>query len=147
MRLRRQHHDEQLEWLAGHPLWSSLSRDELSRIAALGVRRQVPTGHVLMVRGEQGHEAALIVDGEVAVMYGGQVKAWLGAGDLVGELSLLDGAPRNADVRTASDVELLVLDEDGLRAALDDIAPLRERVTAIAAQRRPRPAPPVVDEA
>jgi CRP-like cAMP-binding protein len=97
-----------------------------------------------MAAGERGHEAALIIDGEVLVTRGGE-HVWLGAGDIVGELALLDAAPRTADVRAASDVQLLILSEEGLRVALGEIAPLRERVLELAERHRPAPRRPAAD--
>lgn len=140
MALRRRHRDKGIAWLADHPWWGALDDDDLGRIAALGERLDLPSGRLLMNRGDRGIEAALIIDGEVVVTRGGTVLAWLGAGEIVGELSILDDAPRNADVRTASDVRLLVLKEDDLRTALEEIAPLRERVLELAAAHRGAPA-------
>jgi CRP/FNR family transcriptional regulator, cyclic AMP receptor protein len=144
-RRRRRSRDPKLEWLAEHPWWGELSDDDLARIASLGERRDHQEGRLLMSAGERGHEAALIIDGEVLVTRGGG-HVWLGAGDIVGELALLDGAPRTADVRAASDVQLLILSEEGLRVALGEIAPLRERVLELASRHRRVPGRPPVDQ-
>jgi CRP/FNR family transcriptional regulator, cyclic AMP receptor protein len=141
MQLRRRPGDAKTAWLADHPWWGELSADDLARIAALGDRLDLPAGRLLMHRGQPGVEAAMIVDGEVVVSRFGQVIAWLGPGEIVGELSVLDGVPRNADVRTSSDVQLLVFNASGLKEALDEVAPLRTRVMQLAAQHRGGTAP------
>jgi CRP/FNR family transcriptional regulator, cyclic AMP receptor protein len=134
--LRRRHRDPKLAWLADHRWWGELSEDDLAKLSVLGDRLDVPSGRLLMHHGERGLEAALIIDGEVVVSRGREVIAWLGPGEIVGELAVLDDAPRNADVRTASDVQLLVLRDADLRTALEDIASLRERVLELAARHR-----------
>lgn len=84
----------------------------------------------------------MIIDGEVVVSRFGQLLAWLGPGEIGwGELSALDGVPRNADVRTSSDVQLLVFTATGLRTALEDVAPLRARVMELATRHRGGPTP------
>jgi CRP-like cAMP-binding protein len=62
--------------------------------------------------------------------------AWVGPGEIVGEVSLLDHVPRNADVRTASAVQLLVLQAPDLEVALAEIEPMRAHVTEAAARHR-----------
>jgi CRP/FNR family transcriptional regulator, cyclic AMP receptor protein len=133
---RRGSRDPKVAWLSEHPWWGELDEDELRRLASLGERRDLAADRLIMLQGERGVEAALIVEGEVAVTRPGEVVAWLGPGEIVGELSLLDHVPRNASVRTASEVQLLVLLADDLEAALESIAPLRERVVALAAEHR-----------
>jgi CRP/FNR family transcriptional regulator, cyclic AMP receptor protein len=133
---RRGSRDPKIAWLAEHPWWGELSEDELQRLASLGERQDLAADRLIMLQGERGVEAALIIEGEVAVTRPGEVVAWLGPGEIVGELSLLDHVPRNASVRTASDVQLLVLRADDLQAALAEIAPLRDRVLALASEHR-----------
>jgi CRP/FNR family transcriptional regulator, cyclic AMP receptor protein len=136
MARRGRHRDAKVAWLAAHPWWGELADDEIARIAALGDRLDLPSGRLLMHRGEPGVEAAMIIDGEVVVSRFGQVLAWLGPGEIVGELSVLDGVPRNADVRTASEVELLVFRAAELQTAMEEVDPLRARVMALAVAHR-----------
>ena len=136
MSLRRRREDPKVTWLAAHPWWGELSATDLQRIAALGERLDLPSGRLLMHQGQRGIEAALIIEGEVVVSRSGQVVAWLGPGEIVGELAILDDAPRNADVRTASDVQLLVLADTEFKAALEELAPLRQRVLDLAGRHR-----------
>lgn len=88
-------------------------RDERRRLASLGERLDLP----------------------------GEVVAWLGPGQILGVLSILDDVRRNASVRNASDVQLLVLRDRDLRSAIAEIAPLRARVMELAAQHRGEPPP------
>jgi CRP/FNR family transcriptional regulator, cyclic AMP receptor protein len=128
--------DRKISWLASSPWWSELRPDDLHRIARAGDRLDVPAGRRLMRRGEYGFEAAMIVDGLVTVSRDGQIVATLGPGEVVGELSVIDRVPRNADVTAATDLQLLVFSGAELRRAGTEVARLGETVAARAAQRR-----------
>jgi CRP/FNR family transcriptional regulator, cyclic AMP receptor protein len=141
MQLRRGTKDQKLAWLSAHAWWGELDQADLARIAQYGDRVDLPADRLLMLDGERGIEAAMIIDGEVIVSKGSNVIAWLGPGEIVGELSILDNVPRNAQVRTGSDVELLVFHAASLRQALDEVEPLRQRVLERAASHRGEAAP------
>lgn len=134
--LRRGRNDGKVAWLATRPWWRDLPVDDLQVLAATGDRTTVPAGRTVMTQGERGREAAIILAGEVEVICDEQVIATLGPSDVIGELSLLDGAPRTADVRAATDVELLVFSTRGLERALASSRPVREYVGAAAAAHR-----------
>ena len=75
-------------------------------------------GTTIFHQGEVGQEAYLITKGSVDIhcQYQGQAKplslATLGVGDMFGELSLIDDAPRSASAMTQSNCELLVINRD-----------------------------------
>ncbi len=134
--LRRNTADGKIDWLASQPWWCDLPEEDLRVLASTGDRASMPAGRVLMAEGQRGLESAVVVVGEVEVVHDGRVVATLGPGDVVGELSLLDGLPRNADVRTSTDVELLVFSMRGLQRALDASAAVRDQVLRAAAEHR-----------
>jgi CRP/FNR family transcriptional regulator, cyclic AMP receptor protein len=72
-------------------------------LPALGlVARTVPQGAALLVAGEPGEEAFLVAEGRLRVSLeiagGEEALAFLGRGQIAGEMALLDDAPRSADV-------------------------------------------------
>lgn len=134
--LRRNGADGKIDWLASQPWWSDLPAEELRLLASTGDRTWLPAGRELMTEGERGLESAVVITGAVEVVHDGRVVTTLGPGDVVGELSLLDGAPRTADVRTATDVELLVFSRQGLQHALDASSAVRDQVLRAAAEHR-----------
>ncbi len=71
--------------------------------------RTVPPGTTLTTAGHRGSELFVILSGTVAVSRSGRHLAELGAGEFVGEISLLDAGPRTADVATTSQCEILVV--------------------------------------
>lgn len=136
MNLLRRKRDGKIEWLASQPFWSDLPDADLEVLGSTGDRASVPAGRTLMTEGERGRESAIIVAGEVEVVHDGEVLATLGPGEVVGELSLLDGVPRTADVRTVTDTELLVFSLRSLQRALTASASVRDQVRRAAEEHR-----------
>ncbi len=71
---------------------------ELATIATLGTAFQVEAGRTLIIKDRYGAEAFIITSGAASVAKEGKTVAVLGAGDVLGEVSLLNLSKRNADV-------------------------------------------------
>lgn len=103
------------ELLARTPIFAALSREQLSTLARLVVRRTFPPGAVIMREGDTDAALYVIASGRVSVgkkssATGADVQvATLGAGDFVGDMTLLDGGPRSATVTAISATDCLVL--------------------------------------
>ena len=134
--LRRDTPDDKITWLREQPWWRDLPTEDLEALAATGDRVSVPAGRKLMTEGERGYESAVVISGELTVSKDGEHVATLGPGDVVGELSLLDHAPRTADVDAATEVELLVFSNRGLQRVLAASAAVREQVETQADEHR-----------
>jgi CRP-like cAMP-binding protein len=134
--LHRHESDQKIAWLAARPWWRDLPAADLEALAATGDRVTVPAGRRLMTEGTRGYESAVVISGELAVIRDGEPVARLSAGDVVGELSLLDHTPRTADVETVTEVELLVFSSRSLQRVLAASATVREQVTAAADEHR-----------
>lgn len=104
--------------LAQMPLFSTCSRHQLGMVTELVVHDQLAAGTVLTREDASGGVAYLLVSGQAEVRRGGRRLAVLGPGDIVGELSLIDGRPRSATVTAVSDVEVLEIDGRDLRRLL-----------------------------
>jgi CRP/FNR family cyclic AMP-dependent transcriptional regulator len=90
-------------------LFSQLSRRQLNAVAKHADEVERRAGSVLAKQGAQGLEAIIIVDGRARVKADGKAIAELGPGDVVGEMSVIDGKPRSATVIAETPVKLLVL--------------------------------------
>lgn len=100
---------QQIELLKAVPLFSSCSRDELRAIARLGTAIDVAEGTVLTKKGKRGHEFFLVLDGVASCRVGRREVRRFGPGQYFGELALLYGGVRSADVVATSEMRLLVL--------------------------------------
>ena len=100
----------------------------LKKISNLGTPVHIDTGGALTREGKQGREFYLIVEGEADVQHEGATIATLGAGGFFGEMSLIDGLPRSADVVATSPMELLVFDPREFASLLNDYPSVSKRI-------------------
>jgi CRP/FNR family cyclic AMP-dependent transcriptional regulator len=121
--------------LARVPLFAGLSRPELQRIAALTTERRAAAGDVLTREGDPGTELFLVATGEAEVRRRNRRVAVLTAGDVFGELALLDRGRRSATVVAKTPMRLLVLSELDFTALLDEIPALPHKLLALLAAR------------
>ena len=107
------------------PLFASLPDPALAVLATRMRRRAMPGGAAIVYRGDPAGALYIIVAGRVKVhtaTRGGDevILEILKSGDFFGEMSLLDGQPRAADVTTVEATELALLDGDALWQAILD---------------------------
>jgi CRP-like cAMP-binding protein len=91
-------HDDRAELLAGAPLLAGIDPDGIAAIARRVVEVEFPKDHVIARQGEVGTGFFLVAKGRVRVVRDGETIAHIGPGDFFGELSVLDGQPRVAQV-------------------------------------------------
>jgi CRP-like cAMP-binding protein len=103
------------ELLAQMPLFATCSRRQLGQLTAFTVPDHLAAGTVLTRQGAAGGIAYVLASGQAEVLRDGRRLALLGPGDVVGELSLLDGKPRSATVRAVTDLEVLEIDARDLK--------------------------------
>lgn len=70
-----------------------------------------PAGSSIFKKGEIGDCMFAIAEGEVDIMAEGKVVDQLSAGDLFGEMALIDKQPRSADAVAKTDCSILRIDE------------------------------------
>jgi CRP/FNR family transcriptional regulator, cyclic AMP receptor protein len=91
-------HDHRTELLAGTPLMAGVDPEGIALIARRMVEVDFPKDHVIARQGEVGTGFFLVARGSVRVVRDGRTIANIGPGDFFGELSVLDGRPRVAQV-------------------------------------------------
>jgi CRP/FNR family cyclic AMP-dependent transcriptional regulator len=96
------------------PLFRSLRKEDNDRIVALLKRLQLKKGDVLFREGDDGTALYIILTGKIKIVRQSKlgdevILAVLTAGDLVGEMALLDGLQRSADAIVLEDAQLYVL--------------------------------------
>lgn len=105
-------------------LFSGLAQDELTRLIAMGKEVKLQPGDVLLREGDPGDAAYVILEGdlEVTKLAGASdvVIAQRGAGEVIGEMSLLDNEPRSATVRALTTSRLFRIDQASFDKLLQD---------------------------
>ncbi len=82
-------------------------------LEAFGVPlRRIAKGEKLFREGEQGKEMYLVVEGQLGVEVGGRTVETVGLHGVVGEMALIDLAPRSATAVALTPVEVAVIDRD-----------------------------------
>ncbi|QNN24297.1 mechanosensitive ion channel [Planctomycetales bacterium ZRK34] len=126
--------------LARIELFSDLSSDEISRIAAGLAERKFTAGQLIVSEGDPGTTLYVVVDGllEVRVEDHGQSRkvARLEPGHFFGEMSLLTGEPRSATIVSVTGSTLYELDRDVMAPILQDRPELAETLSRALAERK-----------
>ncbi len=120
--------DTYLQHLASVPLFSKCTKRQLEEIGHVATELILPAGKILAREGDVGREMFIVMDGTAAVTRDGQRVATLTAGDVVGELAVISGHPRNATVVAESELLVLDLTHAGLDQLLDDIPGLAKQM-------------------
>jgi len=119
------------EFLKGVEAFKNLTPHELTNVAERMTRRQFMPGEVIIREGEVGEELFLISEGEVEIDREGREVARLGPGDFFGELALMSGNPRNANVVATRPVDTYVLGKDDFDAAIQASTSFREQLRRV----------------
>jgi len=101
--------DRRAELLAACPLFRGLDPAGLAAVAAAAVEVEFPPDRVIARQGEIGTGFFVVAVGRVRVVRDGAVVAHLGEGEFFGELSILDGGPRVAQVVADEQTRCLAL--------------------------------------
>lgn len=97
---------------------AKLPPELLEPALAHGVERRFADGEALMHAGESGDSMFVIVSGTVRVTRPG-VSLALGAGEIVGEIAVLTGGQRTADVVAEGEVVALEISRDDVLSVLE----------------------------
>ena len=110
--------DRRSALLSAATLFDGLDNEAMERIAAVVVEVEFPADHVIARQGEIGTGFFVIASGRARVVRDGETLATLGPGDFFGELSVLDGRPRVAQVVADGPTTCLALASWDLEALL-----------------------------
>ena len=115
--------EQKIEMLGKVPAFSFLSYQDLIKVINTGDLVKFRTDQVLFTEGEKGGEMMLILSGSVRIEKNGKNLRTQHKGDVVGEMSLIDSAPRSATVIASEPTNVLAFP----RAALMNL--FREEAT------------------
>jgi len=105
-------------------LFSGIKKKALKNLAQSCVERFYKSGEILVSQGDAGIGLFIIVSGNVRVVKKTAAEkeleiATLGSGDFFGEITVLDGAPRSANVIALEDTACLLLTAWEFKAKID----------------------------
>ena len=113
-------------FLRSHPIFSSLNEEEIANLLRdeASQERAYPQGTVILRGGEVGDSVFLISSGSVQVTLGGtrgplSSLAILQAGEIFGEMAVLERRPRSATVFAKEDCLLLEIAGEAIRKLLE----------------------------
>jgi CRP-like cAMP-binding protein len=123
------------EQLAKVPLLEGLGSFALGEIAEHSVKTYVRPGLRLVAEGESGFSFSMVLSGTADVRAGGETIATLGPGDVFGEMAIVTGSKRNADVVATSAMVLASMMIWDFRDMVNKHAEVEERLDRLVAER------------
>jgi CRP/FNR family transcriptional regulator, cyclic AMP receptor protein len=134
--------DFAVEALGRCRLFAGMDRDSLAAMARTLRARRFRRGEVLFHEGDPGDALFVVASGAVKVVVPSEegeeaILVTLRRGDFLGELALLDGAPRSASAIALESTEALALPRDQFRTLVASEPAIRDALlTALSAELR-----------
>lgn len=121
-------------------IFAPLSDEEIQQLANSSTSRVYAPGEVIVRQGQDGNSMFVIIRGSVKVQipefdYQKTINT-LGENDFFGEMSLLTGQPRTANVVAVTESEVLRIDKTGLRPILEGNPSLVQSISELVEERR-----------
>ena len=102
-------HDRRTELLAACPLFLGIAPEHLAALAEKATEVEFEARRTIVHQGEIGTGFFIVAEGRVKVVRDARTLATLGPGEFFGELSVLDGQPRIAQVVAEEPTRCLAL--------------------------------------
>jgi len=105
------------------PIFAKTSESSLKMMLKAAIEKTVQAGAKLVEKGCLLYTSDyLILEGKAKVIANGEKLAEFGAGDFFGELAVIDGAPRTADVVALTDTTCIVVSQWAMRSIISSHA-------------------------
>jgi len=107
------------------PLFSELSEDDLKEITKLAVKQYYKKDNMILIEEEIGSTMFIILEGRVKISRISEegrevILSILSEGDFFGEMSILDGQNRSANVVTLDDSKIMIVRREDFLQMLHD---------------------------
>ncbi|MBL7960683.1 Crp/Fnr family transcriptional regulator [bacterium] len=107
------------------PIFSEISSKDLEKIVAVTHHRKYRKDNMILIEEEAGQTMFILMSGQVKISRISEdgrevILAVMGAGEFFGELSLLDGQSRSANVTVIKDAEMLLINRDDFLNLLNE---------------------------
>ncbi len=128
------------ELLASVELFGEMIEEEIDDLTALAQVRKLPKDTTVFHAGDPADAVFVVASGRVKVVITSSdgkefILTVLGAGQVFGEMALLESAPRSASVVTLSAVEVLVINRVDFQRLLESNPRISLRLMAILSRR------------
>jgi len=132
--------DRVRELLMSVELFGEMLEDELDDLTTLAQIKKLTKDTTIFHAGDPADAVFVVASGRVKVVITSSdgkefILTVLGAGQVFGEMALLESAPRSASVVTLSAVELLVISRNDFQRMLDSNPRISQRLMAILSRR------------
>ena len=132
--------DEASEYLTKVPIFAPLCEEEIQKLAETSTRRVFAPGEAIVRKGQEGGSMYVIVKGSVSVQLpttnGPATINKLQVNDFFGEMSLLTGEPRTANVVAEDETEVLQIRKAAIKPIFEANPELLSSVSEIVDERR-----------
>lgn len=126
---------DRLHSLRAVPLFAGLSTDDLVQLAERAEVLELSEGAIVFRKGEAGRALYVVLSGECTMHDGERLVSRMGAGELFGELAVLDRAVRTATAVARGETRLLVLRDADVEEILATRPEAARAVVAVLAAR------------
>lgn len=100
------------------PIFANTSEKSLESMIKSAVEKTVSPGEKLVQEGQGGVGFYLILEGKAEVIKDGQKLAELGTGNFFGELAVIDGQTRTADVVAVTETKCWILSQWAMKSII-----------------------------
>ena len=109
-------------------LFKSIPAENLSRVAQITEEVRCDDGESIITEGEFGDSLFIVVDGNVKIHKGEKEITQMGKGSCIGDMALLDGEPRSADVTATEDTTLFKIEQEGFYEVMGGHSDIMEAI-------------------
>ena len=104
--------------LKSTPVFANTSEKSLASMIKSAAEKTVSPGEKVVQQGKGGVGFYLILDGKAEVIKDGKKLAELGSGNFFGELGVIDGQPRTADVVAVTETKCWILSQWAMKSII-----------------------------
>jgi len=122
------------------PLLADLDESELQRLSQVAVRRRAARGEQVVRVGEDAEALLILLTGRAKVTNVDEegreiILAWLGPGEFFGEMGLIDGSPRSANVVAVEPCEMLSIGKQEFQRCMQENFHVAQKLMQILVRR------------
>lgn len=126
---------EKILFLKSTALFGNVPSEDLAPLARVATVERFPVGATIVTEGEVGDRLYVLIAGKVAVTARGERVATLGPGEAVGEMAVLDAAPRSASAIADEETTALCIGSEEFYEILHEQVEIAEGVIRMLTRR------------